>query len=44
MEEIFELVVGLYLFLVNLCFDVRDDLRNRDDRGKLKRPSSKYVC
>jgi hypothetical protein len=29
--------------LVDILLDVRDDLNNRNDRGRLKRPGDKYV-
>ena len=34
--EFIELPLGIFL-------DIREDLKNRNDRGKLKRPSDKYV-
>lgn len=30
--------------LIDILLDVGDDLKNRNDRGKLKRPSEKYLC
>ncbi len=29
--------------LIDILLDVRDDLNNRNDRGMLKKPSSKFV-
>jgi hypothetical protein len=29
--------------LIDILLDVRDDLNNRNDRGMLKKPSSKHV-
>ena len=50
--EVFGVVVGVAVLvvdgilespLIEVLADVRDDLKNRNDRGKLKKPSSKYV-
>ena len=41
--ELLELMVGIILGLLHLSADVAEDRKNRNDRGKLKRPSEKYV-
>ena len=42
--EIIEFVVELILGILEVGSEIADDLRNRNDRGKLKNPSDKYVC
>ena len=42
--ELIELIVELILEAVGIAADIREDLRNRNSRGLLKRPSNKYVC
>jgi hypothetical protein len=41
--ELIEFVVEVILGLFHLGADVADDLRNRNERGKVKHPSEKYV-
>ena len=43
---VFVLAVLLWEFIeipLNIFIEIRDDLENRNDRGKFKRPSEKYV-
>ena len=41
---IFVVVAGIFESpLIDILLDVRDDLKNRNDRGMLKKPSSKHV-
>jgi hypothetical protein len=42
--ELIEVIIGLILETLGIAADFREDLRNRNSRGLLKRPSSKYVC
>jgi hypothetical protein len=42
--ELIEGVIGLILEMPGNRRRFREDLRNRNSRGLLKRPSSKYVC
>jgi hypothetical protein len=41
---VFVVVAGIFESpLIDILLDVRDDLNNRNDRGMLKKPSSKHV-
>ncbi|HEY3703830.1 MAG TPA: hypothetical protein VGL22_02145 [Terracidiphilus sp.] len=41
--ELIELIAGLILEVLGIASDFREDLKNRNNRGLLKRASSKYV-
>jgi hypothetical protein len=41
--ELIELIVHAILGLLYMAADVGDDLHYRNDRGRLRLPSSKYV-
>jgi hypothetical protein len=41
--ELLELIVGLIFEGLGACVELAQDLKNRNDRGKIKRPSNKYV-
>jgi hypothetical protein len=41
--ELLELIVGLIFEGLGAWVELAQDLRNRNDRGNLKRPSCKYV-
>ena len=41
--ELFELLCDLFLNLWHIILHVGEDQANRNDRGKGKRPSNKYV-
>ena len=41
--ELLEILAGLLLEALGIWAEIADDRQNRNDRGKLKRPSSKYV-
>jgi hypothetical protein len=42
--ELIEVIVGCILEALGIAADFREDLKNRNDRGKLRKPSDKYVC
>ncbi|HEY2859185.1 MAG TPA: hypothetical protein VGJ21_12265 [Terracidiphilus sp.] len=42
--ELIEVILGWIFAALGIYTDYREDLRNRNDRGLLKKPSSKYVC
>ena len=42
--ELIEGLVELILAAAEIALDIREDLRNRNDRGLFKRSSNKYVC
>jgi hypothetical protein len=43
MTELIELFAVVFEGVGEILTAVRDDLKNRNDRGKLRRPSEKYV-
>jgi hypothetical protein len=46
MMWIFALIFDVFVALLGGPVEAlwTDDLKNRNDRGKLRRPSSKYIC
>lgn len=41
--ELIEAIAGCIVMLAEIFVDYREDCRNRNARGLLKRPSQKYV-
>jgi len=43
MTELIELFAVVFEIVGEILTDVQDDLKDRNDRGRLRRPSEKYV-